>query len=578
MEPSAPQHLSVLGSSPGIMDNLISGSSSSAAALSPSYHPHPHPHFPSLHPLASTEPRNDLIIPDPNAVSLPPVPATQPPVPATQPPTPVIYPLSVSVPEEDNLVEHAAKPAWYRDCAEYFLSGFEKFRHHEPFFSEVRSLFFAALDRAHVTLSADTKVDVGGLLEATGASEGAEDRPKRKRTKPVRKFDSPVPHDVSLAPVKKRGRKPAGVYAEAEAVAGGSVKDEGSTPEEESWDEYQEEEEGRGVELAEPECVLSEEGGSSSQADEGEFGGETAYTRKRRRPSVKTPEQEEADKIYPCPDCDKKFSTKRSLEFHQVEHSTDGPRLTCSQCPKTFFHEAKLTKHVRNCHRPGGWACDECGATYKSRLGLSEHKERHKGLSRKCPHCGVVFHTLLVLKNHIRNQHTDRQPILCDICGRTFKHQHSLNYHTQVAHEPSGNFKCEMCPQKTFHTAIHLRDHQKRHGQTWLLQCASCGQQFKTVSGLRKHEVSHTGVRPFACHKCEKTYLSQGDLNKHLRVHAGDRRYKCTLCEKAFFVKCDLDSHMNTHTGNRPHVCNVCGAAFAYSGMLSIHKRSKHPL
>ncbi|XP_077978994.1 uncharacterized protein LOC144434414 [Glandiceps talaboti] len=103
-----------------------------------------------------------------------------------------------------------------------------------------------------------------------------------------------------------------------------------------------------------------------------------------------------------------------------------------------------------------------------------------------CKRCSQNFSQKDDLKRHVKNCHKTIQPIICEVCEKTFS-------------------------------------------QLWLLE---------------KHLKVHSKERLFACRKCGKEFKVKSELSMHRKIHENERRYKCTECESCFYRTVeDLEQH-----------------------------------
>lgn len=81
--------------------------------------------------------------------------------------------------------------------------------------------------------------------------------------------------------------------------------------------------------------------------------------------------------------------------------------------------------------------CDLCEESFSEyRLKVVHRREKHRGRKKLCPHCNLMFPEGAKFKIHLISHSTER-PFLCNLCGNTYKTQHSLKRHIARFHEKS---------------------------------------------------------------------------------------------------------------------------------------------
>ncbi|KOB70797.1 putative KRAB box and zinc finger C2H2 type domain containing protein [Operophtera brumata] len=115
-------------------------------------------------------------------------------------------------------------------------------------------------------------------------------------------------------------------------------------------------------------------------------------------PTIKN--EDEQKSTYPCNECEKTFSSTRSLSVHKKKHQKEEPlSYTCDVCRKEFVSKALVKRHLK--------------------LHMTSHMVTHSGAHpHACGTCGASFTKPTSLKKHAMI-HTGQRPYGCDTCLMT---------------------------------------------------------------------------------------------------------------------------------------------------------------
>ncbi|KAM5236325.1 zinc finger protein 8 [Ctenodactylus gundi] len=170
----------------------------------------------------------------------------------------------------------------------------------------------------------------------------------------------------------------------------------------------------------------------------------------------------------------------------------------------------------------------------------------------KCTDCGKSFNHNAHLTVH-RRIHTGERPYACKECGKAFSQNSSLVQHERI-HTGDKPYKCAECG-KSFCHSTHLTVHRRIHTGEKPYACQDCGRAFNQNSSLGRHRRTHTGEKPYACSVCGKAFSRTTCLFLHLRTHTEERPYECNHCGKGFRHSSSLAQHQRKHAGERPYEC-----------------------
>ena len=182
-------------------------------------------------------------------------------------------------------------------------------------------------------------------------------------------------------------------------------------------------------------------------------------------------------------------------------------KLKCSQCDNTYNKEYNLKHHVKIVHERKNFIGREVDAVFKYRKELKTHKSR--------------------LNHHIKEDHEKQQfRQNCPLCSFTFSRMVRLNTHMVSVH----GVKNQMENRKEVHENQSRRD------------CSLCSRTFSHVSRFNAHMVS--------VHEGKTSKENQKDNQKE--VHEKQRRLYCSMCSRTFSHIGRLNAHMvSFHEGKK---------------------------
>ncbi|XP_065365694.1 myoneurin-like [Calliphora vicina] len=220
-----------------------------------------------------------------------------------------------------------------------------------------------------------------------------------------------------------------------------------------------------------------------------------------------------------CLHCNKSFAKKKYLSKHLLVHDPVY-EFVCDICSYRFSSERKLRNHIQDDHTDkqtclddGPYACPDCPIIFQQKLELTVHRAMHREKTFKCQECNMSLKTLTDVNTHMSSKHPDVLPFKCHVCEKAFRLENQLKYHINE-HMGYKNLKCDLC--------------------------------IKSRSSF-SFSFTHSGEKPHMCKFCDRAYASSGDLVKHLRTHVGEKTYFCDQCPEAFKYATDLKDHKLLH-------------------------------
>uniref|UniRef100_A0AAG5CVL2 C2H2-type domain-containing protein n=1 Tax=Anopheles atroparvus TaxID=41427 RepID=A0AAG5CVL2_ANOAO len=209
-----------------------------------------------------------------------------------------------------------------------------------------------------------------------------------------------------------------------------------------------------------------------------------------------------------CGFCNKSFKFNSTLRQHEKIHYGI-KQHECEVCHRRFLHKGTLKCHLRLHTGETPYKCPHCPKAFRGQTALNCHVFRHTREGVKCPQCPMIFATSSIVKQHLKQVHTEERLHICNMCGMTYKHLKSLR--------------------------IHLRNHQKR-------VCPDCGSVFESVYSMQKHRKRHIAESlPFKCGFCNRAFEKESELAGHEKLRG--RPFQCDICCHSFNKQIYLVNH-----------------------------------
>ncbi|EAT46945.1 AAEL001910-PA [Aedes aegypti] len=329
-------------------------------------------------------------------------------------------------------------------------------------------------------------------------------------------------------------------------------------------------------------------------------------------------------KPFVCQKCGISFAREKALASHSRIHGGDSP-FDCETCGHRFWDRVMLQEHIRQRHASNFLAAPlelppaEIVVTPPDEAEEDSPAEEDVEGQYYCDNCGLMFQKQELLKRHIKQAHTVREPkfepisqivrqrqqhqqqiqqeeeeddedtdnqmeetepqqtLSCNVCGETFLEALDLLAHAEV-HARFEPYKCQLC-RESFLDESTIKEHvQKQHSHELTeTSCVICGKSCKNHAGLLKHAFEHSRERTklfgsHSCSKCGKTFHNKARLKRHMVSHR-NKSVRCEICQEEFPDGRSLMNHRHSHTKTKQFPCHECGKTFGSRSSQQIHLR-----
>lgn len=158
-----------------------------------------------------------------------------------------------------------------------------------------------------------------------------------------------------------------------------------------------------------------------------------------------------------CDICNTNFATKNNLMVHMRRHKSEKP-FKCDFCYKYFVTVTEKKAHMVSVHTgQRNYVCDVCGKMFSSSTRLLDHRRRHFNEKRyKCSNCDKNFVNLTALKSHMFIHSESPRSLVCELCGATFRVRKYLTQH-KLIHNKVKRYQCRWCLKRfSQHSGLYV--------------------------------------------------------------------------------------------------------------------------
>lgn len=150
-----------------------------------------------------------------------------------------------------------------------------------------------------------------------------------------------------------------------------------------------------------------------------------------------------------CEVCNKAFTKRSKLDKHMrrvhqdthMKKASQGKKVPCPECDKTFALECLKNKHIAKAHPTISlpYKCDKCDFWSTKKVSIKLHQIKSHNANRAtytCKECKSKFTCEASYNTHLQN-HISRSSIVCHLCSQALTSEEDFQAHMESLHETS---------------------------------------------------------------------------------------------------------------------------------------------
>ena len=167
------------------------------------------------------------------------------------------------------------------------------------------------------------------------------------------------------------------------------------------------------------------------------------------------------------------------MSFQTFDKTSELSKTECKYCTRDFKTPQACREHQEHCISVElKWKCDECGKSYKTKKGLTWHKNQHQEVKTNFVcinnNCSSTYKSLSELRKHCYQlDHAFPEvegPVLedeqrCDICYKVYK-KYFMDIHMEEHQKKTAKlYECKHCDYKTLRDNNLIRHMEIKHNK-----------------------------------------------------------------------------------------------------------------
>lgn len=289
-----------------------------------------------------------------------------------------------------------------------------------------------------------------------------------------------------------------------------------------------------------------------------------------------------------CPQCDRRYSSKKSLERHASTH--DEKKFKCEKCKKRFMRMDELLRHGKrhegSNEKSSLVPCKICDKSFRKTYTMVRHLNVHKRVNPK-----EVFSILKEirdrrkLENDARSLETivsvrDREAVKADVGALgVVDGNDSIGKSTKLVSDAEEKID-DFCTSGSDSNSDNKSD---SFDNVPLYRCEHCAKRYTAERSLRRHLLIHD-EKKFVCNVCNMKFFRQDRLKSHRDRYGHDEgKDSSSIPQKPLddksaikLINSWIREELDSDNEGKGFPCEICGKSYDTKKSLSKHQTNAH--